>query len=331
MSQSLGIEDDSQPSPENRNDIISRDIPGSVMSLTEPDAVAKRMLQGKRMLQSPPPFSDVSDISPISSDEGFKPPDPQGNSPVLGRHEPSPPGISPRSQWRTTLQLVETQLAGPSHESNLVPGLFPSAPSACITSTVPRGIRPSLKENAIQYVEPPSILTLTADSADVASLLRKTITAPDDYADYYWVGDLSPLVVQSHEPLFTPSPGQLFSFHIDHIYDSILGNASLQQRMSRGYVLNDLYSYFMKDGFAISWASLIDKDPDTLAGHLLTMSVCMWKLHGLEVMEHRSRLLALTAAVIDALQNLSNQDGLLHSMSPTSPPRISEKSFTSCN
>ena len=148
-------------------------------------------------------------------------------------------------------------------------------------------------------------------------------------SDYYWVGDLSPLVVQSHEPLFTPSPGQLFSLHIDRTYNSILGNAPLQQRLSRDYVLNDLYSYFMKDGFAISWASLIDKDPDTLAGHLLTMSVCMWKLHGLEVKEHQSRPLALTVAVIDALQNLSDQDGLWHSMSPTSPPRISEKRFTS--
>ena len=184
-----------------------------------------------------------------------------------------------------------------------------------------------MRENEIQDVEPPSLLTQTADSDDVDSLLRKSITASDDYADYHWVGDLPPLVVQTYEPLFTPSPGQLFSFYIDRIYDSILGNASPDQRVSRGYVLNDLYTYFMKDDFAISWASLIDKDPNTLTGHLLTMSVCMWELHGLGVMEHRSRLLALTAAVIDALQNLSNQDGLSHSMSPTSPPRISEKRF----
>ena len=115
------------------------------------------------------------------------------------------------------------------------------------------------------------------------------------------MGDLPPLVVQTSELLFTPSPGQLFAFYIDRIYDLILGNASPEQRVSRGYALNDLYTYFMKDGFAISWVSLIDKDPNTLAGHLLTMSVCMWELHGLEVMEHRSRLLALTATVIEAL------------------------------
>ena len=160
-----------------------------------------------------------------------------------------------------------------------------------------------------------------------ASLLRKSITVSDDYADYYWVGDLPPLVIQTSEPLFTPSPGQLFTFYIDRIYDLILGNASPEQRVSRGYVLNDLYTYFMKDGFAITWASLINEDPNTLTGHLLTMSVCMWELHGLEVMEHQSRLLVLTAAVIDALQNLSDRDGLSHSMSPTSPPRISEKHF----
>lgn len=125
-SQSFGIEINSQPSPENRNDIISCDIPGSVMSVTEPDAIARRMLQSKlkHMPQSPPPFSDVSDISPISPDEGFKPPDPQGDSPVLNRPEHSSPEVSPRSQWRTTLQLVETQLADPSSESNLGPGII---------------------------------------------------------------------------------------------------------------------------------------------------------------------------------------------------------------
>ena len=160
-SQSSGIESDSQPSPENRNDIISRVIPGSVRSVTEPDAIAGRMLQSKlkHMPQSPPLFSDVSDISPVLSDEGFTPPDPQGDSPVLNHHEHSSPEVSP---------------------------------SAYITSTVPRGIRPPVNENVVQYVEPPSLLTLTADSADVASLVRKSVTDPDDYADYYWVGDLSP-------------------------------------------------------------------------------------------------------------------------------------------
>jgi hypothetical protein len=192
------------------------------------------------MPQSPPLFSDVSAISPVSSDEGFKPPDPQGDSPVLNHHEHSSPEVSP---------------------------------SAYITSTVPRGIRPPVNENVVQYVEPPSLLTLTADSADVASLVRNSTTDPDDYAEYYWVGDLPPLIVQSHLPLFTPSPGQLFSFHIDRIYDSILGDAPLQQRMSRGFVLSDLYSYFMKDGFATSWANLINTDASTLAGHVLTMSV----------------------------------------------------------
>ena len=297
-SQSSGIESDSQPSPENRNDIISCVLPGSVRSVTEPDAIAGRLLQSKHkhMPQSPPPFSDVSDISPVSSDEGFKPPDPHEGSLVPIHHEHSSPEVFP---------------------------------NAYITSTVPRGIRSPVNENVVQYVEPPSLLTLTADSADVASLVRNSVTGPDDYAEYYWVGDLPLLVVQSHSPLFTPSPGQLFSFHIDRIYDSILGDASLQQRTSRGSVLSDLYSYFMKDGFAISWADLISTDASTLAGHILTMSVCMWKLHGLEVMEHQSRLLALTASVIDALQSLSDQEGLSHSMSPTSPPRILERHFTS--
>ena len=85
----------------------------------------------------------------------------------------------------------------------------------------------------------------------------------------------------------------------------------------------------MKDGFAISWADLIATDASTLAGHIQTMSVCLWKLHGLEVMEHQSRLLALTASVIDALQSLSDPEGLSHSMSPASPPRILERHFTS--
>ena len=122
-------------------------------------------------LKAPPSFSDVSEISPVLSDESFKPPDPLGSSIV------------------------------PIHHDHPSPEVFPNA---YITSTVPRGIRSPVNENVVQYVEPPSLLTQTADSADVASLVRNSVTEPDDYAGYYWVGDLPFLVVQSHSPLFTP-------------------------------------------------------------------------------------------------------------------------------
>ena len=96
-SQSLGIEGDSQPSPENRNDIVPCDVPGSIMkSVTEPDAVAKRMLQ------SPPHFSDVSDISPLSSEESFIPSDPHGNSPVL-----SPDDTSRKEQLQEQIMVPQ--------------------------------------------------------------------------------------------------------------------------------------------------------------------------------------------------------------------------------
>ena len=107
-SHSPGNENDSQPSPENRNDIISNVLSGSVRSVTEPEAIVGRLLQSKHIPQSPPTFSDASEISPVSSDESFKPPDPIGSSIV------------------------------PIHHDHPSSGVFPNA---YITSTVPRGIR----------------------------------------------------------------------------------------------------------------------------------------------------------------------------------------------
>ena len=173
---SPGNENDSQPSPENRNDIISDVLSGPVRSVTEPEAIVGRLIQSKHIPQSPPAFSDASEISPVSSDESFKPPDPTGNNIV------------------------------PIHHDHPSSGVFPNA---YITSTVPRGIRSPVNEDVVQYDESSSLLTLTADPADVSSLVRNSVTGSEDYADYYWVGDLPPLVVQSLSPC---SPQVLVSY-----------------------------------------------------------------------------------------------------------------------
>ena len=167
----------------------------------------------------------------------------------------------------------------------------------------------------------------TADSADVASLLKKSSDSADDYADYFWVGDLPPLVDQTSEILFTPSPGQVFAHYIDLIYDTVLEDAAIEQQFAKNSVLNAIYDYFLKDEHALSWATLVDDDRTVRVGHLLTMSVCMWEFHGLDTEGHQNELLVMTAGVIDALQNLSDRRGSSHSMSPTSPPIISEKRF----
>ena len=319
---------DSPHSLENRNDVISCDIPGlTTPGVIEPGAVARLMLELKT---SPPRFDDVSDISPLSSGESNTPTDPHGNSPVLSPHDTSPQGARPGINHDTTsapLLLVGAKATGASSASYHASVSCSSTTIPYVTSTVPRTSRPALKGSETPDVDSASFLMQTADSADVASLLEKSSATADDYANYYWVGDLPPLVDQTSEILFTPSPGQVFAHYIDLIYDIVLEDASIEQQLVKHSVLNAIYAYFMKDGYALSWARLIDEDRTIRVGHLLTMSVCMWEFHGLETTGRQNQLLVTTAGVIDALQSLSDQRGLLHSMSPTSPPKILVKRF----
>ena len=117
--------------------------------------------------------------------------------------------------------------------------------------------------------------------------------------------------------LFTPSPGQVFAHYFDLIYDIVLEDAPIEQQLVKHSVLNAMCAYFMKDGCALSWASLIDEDRKICVGHLLTMSACMWEFHGLETTGRQNQLLVTTTGIIDALQSLSDQRGSSHSMSPT--------------
>ena len=81
----------------------------------------------------------------------------------------------------------------------------------------------------------------------------------------------------------------------------------------------------MKDGCALSWARFVDEDRSKCIDHLLTMTVCMWEFYEFQATGKEHLLLSATAGIVDALQRLSDRKGIAHSMSPTSPPKISEK------
>ena len=101
----------------------------------------------------------------------------------------------------------------------------------------------------------------------------------DNYVIYYWAGDLVPLVEQTLDPQFTPCPGQLFFRLTNLVYNLILKDASEMQRWNTHHILNCLYSYFMKDGYAICWARFVDEDCTKRVSHILTMTVCMWEYY----------------------------------------------------
>jgi hypothetical protein len=87
-SQQPMTEPDSQPSLQNRNDVIPCDVPGFITpGVVEPGVVGERMLELK---PSPHRFGEISNISPISSDESTTHPEPPGNSPVLTPRDASP-------------------------------------------------------------------------------------------------------------------------------------------------------------------------------------------------------------------------------------------------
>ena len=293
--------------------------------MIELGAVERRMLELK---PSPTHFGEISNISPISSEDSITPVDPHGNSPVLSPHDTSPQGSKPRIDHGSTgapsLSDEAKTTAAPS-VFNHAPVSYSSAPVSYTTSNVTRTSRPVLEKNEVTDVESTSLLLQTADPADVASLSEKSTGMTDDYANYYWVGDLSPVVNQTSESLFTTSPGEVFAHLIDRIYDIDLKDSSAAQQWNRHHILNSLYPYFMKDGYALSWARFVDEDRTKRVGHLRTMTVCKCEYHEFETMGKEHQLLVATAGVIDALQNLSDQKGMSRSMSPTLPPIISEK------
>jgi hypothetical protein len=275
-------------------------MPCDAPGFTMPGIVEERML---RLRPNPPRFSEISNIPHISSDEGSTPSDPHGDSPILSSHDASPQESSAR-----IVDQVKNDFAGTpslSDEAKIsTPPLAPSHAHISNTSTpVVRTSRLSLKIEEITDAELETLLLLqTADPADVASLLEESTVMADDYTIYYWVGDLDPTAEQPLDPQFTPSPGQIF-FHLTNLaYNLILKDASEAQQWNIHHILNRLYSYFMKDGFALSWERFVDEDCTKQVSHILTMTVCMWQHYEFEAMGKEHQLLVTTAGVIDALQ-----------------------------
>ena len=87
------------------------------------------------------------------------------------------------------LHPVQTRLRQPP--SSLA---FSHASIPYSSSTVERPSRLVLKVKEVPDEESTSLLVQTADSIDVASLLRESTVTTEDYANYYWVGDLTAVV-----------------------------------------------------------------------------------------------------------------------------------------
>jgi hypothetical protein len=170
-SQQLVTEPNSQPPLENRNDVMSCDVPG----LMTPATLEECMLRPR---PSPPQFSEISNIPHISSDEGSTPSDPHGGSPTTSPHDTSSVRI---------IEQVENDFAGtPSVSEELRLSILSSASNRVpISNTHTPVVRTSGLGSMIEEMTDAEIKTLlllqTADPADVASLLEDSTTTTDDH------------------------------------------------------------------------------------------------------------------------------------------------------
>jgi hypothetical protein len=148
----------------------------------------------------------------------------------------------------------------------------------------------------------------------------------DDYAEYYWAGDLRKEVDQ-FEAGFTPSPYQLFLKVIVDVFDLIVTDVDRNACIKAHHTLSCDTKYFInqKSSVHLSWAEFCNKEISMLCNQGLTWSICQFTHRKLDTGNKERTLLNAIAGILEALKQFSNPLGRAHSMSPTSPPRVSQK------
>jgi hypothetical protein len=90
-------------------------------------------------------------------------------------------------------------------------------------------------------------------------------------------------------------------------------------------LLSYITKYFSSDGKHYTWAEFCNKRLSAMCDQVLTWSACQFTHHKLEVNNKERTLLNAITGILEALKQFSDPLGKAYSMSPTSPPRVSQK------